>query len=226
MPIVCARIAKSVAAREAKRSRDHVGMTVEIFGRRMHHDVGAQRDRLGEDRRRAGRSRPRAPRPPRRRCAPPLRCRSRPRADCSASRARRGLSLPASPPPPAPTNPPRRRTRRLLRGRAPRCRAKRGAPNTCPWPRPRGRPVRTQKERDRRRHARSVDQGRGRALERPDHRLGLAHRLVVGTAIDIAAAINTCRGRARTSWRGGSAARWRGCSRRSAPAPGRREART
>ncbi len=34
-----------------QRAGDDVGMTVEIFGRRMHDDVGAQGQRLGEDRR-------------------------------------------------------------------------------------------------------------------------------------------------------------------------------
>ena len=47
--------AERVVAREAQRARDHVGMAVEVFGRRVHHDVGAERDRPGEDRRRAGR---------------------------------------------------------------------------------------------------------------------------------------------------------------------------
>ena len=50
-----ARAAQRVVARKAERARDDVGMPVEIFGRRMHDDVGAERERPGEDRRRAGR---------------------------------------------------------------------------------------------------------------------------------------------------------------------------
>ena len=46
-----------------------------------------------------------------------------------------------------------------------------------------------EEERDRRRHAGAEHERRGRAFERPDHRLGLAHRLVVGAAVNIAAAI-------------------------------------
>ncbi len=46
-----------------------------------------------------------------------------------------------------------------------------------------------QEKRDRRRHAGAIDERRRGALERPDHRLRLAHGLVVGTAIDVAAAI-------------------------------------
>ena len=53
--IVRARAAERVVAREAERAGDDVGMAVEIFGRRVHHDVGAERERPGEDRRRAGR---------------------------------------------------------------------------------------------------------------------------------------------------------------------------
>ena len=41
--------------RRRERARDHVGVTVEILRRGMHHDVGAERDRLSEDRRRDGR---------------------------------------------------------------------------------------------------------------------------------------------------------------------------
>ena len=43
-----------VLARGRQRARDHVGMAVEIFGRRMHHDVGAERERPREHRRRGG----------------------------------------------------------------------------------------------------------------------------------------------------------------------------
>ena len=46
--------ASLVLAREAQRAGDHVGMAVEILGRRMHDDIGAERDRPGEHRRRAG----------------------------------------------------------------------------------------------------------------------------------------------------------------------------
>ena len=46
-----------------------------------------------------------------------------------------------------------------------------------------------EEERDRRRHARAEHERRGRAFERPDHRLRFAHRLVVGAAVDVAAAI-------------------------------------
>ena len=46
--------AKGVVPREAKRSRQNVGMAVEIFGRRVHDHVGAERDRPREDGRRAG----------------------------------------------------------------------------------------------------------------------------------------------------------------------------
>ena len=41
-----------------------------------------------------------------------------------------------------------------------------------------------QEQRDRRRHARAEDQRRGGAFERADQRLGFAHGLVVGPAVD------------------------------------------
>ena len=46
-----------------------------------------------------------------------------------------------------------------------------------------------QKKGDRGRHARAEDERRRRAFERSDQSLRLAHRLVVGTTVDIAAAI-------------------------------------
>ena len=49
-----ARARYLVLTREAERAGDDVGMAVEIFGRRMHDDVGAERERPGEHRRRAG----------------------------------------------------------------------------------------------------------------------------------------------------------------------------
>jgi hypothetical protein len=45
--------AKGVVLREAKRSRQDVGMAIKVFGRRVHNHVGAQRDRSRENRRRA-----------------------------------------------------------------------------------------------------------------------------------------------------------------------------
>ena len=49
--------------RRRQRAGDHVGMAVELLCRRMHDDVGAERQRPGEDRRRDCRNRPRAGRP-------------------------------------------------------------------------------------------------------------------------------------------------------------------
>ena len=46
-----------------------------------------------------------------------------------------------------------------------------------------------QEKRDRRRHARAENERRRRAFERADQRLRLAHGLVVGAAVGIAAAI-------------------------------------
>jgi hypothetical protein len=43
-------------ARCGKSARDNIGMSVEVFGRRVHDDVGAQRKRPGKDRRGHGRS--------------------------------------------------------------------------------------------------------------------------------------------------------------------------
>jgi hypothetical protein len=45
--------AKGVVPREAERSRYDVGVSVEVFGRRVHHHVGAKRDRPRENGRRA-----------------------------------------------------------------------------------------------------------------------------------------------------------------------------
>ena len=65
--------------------------------------------------------------------------------------------------------------------------------------------TKAQEERDRRRHARAEHERRRRAFERPDHRLGLAHRLVVGAAVDVAAAIEivgvALEGRGEMDWR-------------------------
>ena len=182
--------AKGVVARETERARHDVGMAVEIFGRRVHDHVGAQRDRPGENGRRAGRIRPRGRRPPHEPCAPRLRYRSRPKADCSASRATRAWSSPGF-------TAARKRLQILgideidadARRPAPRWRATRAAPNTCPWARPHARPVRGSGKARSPPTCPSQDERRGRALERADDRLRLAHGLVVGTAVGIAAAI-------------------------------------
>ena len=47
-------LTKGVVAREAERARQNVGMPIEVFGRRVHHRVGAKRDRPREDGRGAG----------------------------------------------------------------------------------------------------------------------------------------------------------------------------
>ncbi len=49
---VLMRAHQCVAARGRERAGDHVGMAVEIFRGRVHHDVGAERERPGEHRRR------------------------------------------------------------------------------------------------------------------------------------------------------------------------------
>ena len=52
----CARAASaSSSARVIERAGDDVGVAVEILGRRVHHDVGAERERPGQHRRRDGR---------------------------------------------------------------------------------------------------------------------------------------------------------------------------
>ena len=52
--ILRSRDHSSLSRALAKRAGDDVGMAVEIFGRRMHDDVGAERERTREDRRRHG----------------------------------------------------------------------------------------------------------------------------------------------------------------------------
>ena len=187
--IVARPLAKRVVAREAERARDHVGMAVEVFGRRMHDDVGAERERPGEDRRRAGRvdreSRARRVGDRGRACDV---------ADAPQRIARRlepyELRL-------ARLHRPRERRKSSVSTKSTR-KAEAGAsfasqlrkrPVHHGAARRRARRAEAQEERDRRRHARAEHERRGRAFERADHRLGLAHRLVVGPAVDVAAAI-------------------------------------
>ena len=44
-----------IVLRRRQSARDHIGMAIQIFGRRMHHDVRAERDRARQQRRRGGR---------------------------------------------------------------------------------------------------------------------------------------------------------------------------
>ena len=181
--------AKGVVAREAERARQNVGMPVEIFGRRVHDHVGAERDRPREDGRRAGgiHSEDGARR---------------------MSRARRAFDVAHAPQRIARRLEPYelRRSRLQRRGKRlqilgvneidaePEGRRLVGEPGA-------ERPIHAlgrddmrarseaQEKRDRRRHARAQDERSGRAFERPDNRLRLAHGLVVGAAVGIAAAV-------------------------------------
>ena len=63
-----ARAAQNSSSRAVdQRAGEHVGMAVEVLGRRVHHEVGAERERPREHRRRRRSNRPRAAR--RRACA-------------------------------------------------------------------------------------------------------------------------------------------------------------